>query len=141
MSAADRSAVREAAVQTVFECEFRKTPDQFTEIFTRNIAAHELDKPDVAFGAAILSAVADHTSRLKEAIAEHAPDWPYDQIARLDRAVLLCGLAELSFLDEKIPPAVTLNEYVEIAKNYGGDPARRFVNGVLSAAKKASETK
>ncbi len=140
MSAVSRSVVREAAVQTVFECEFRDSPECRVELFTRNLAAHRAPKSDSAFGLAILDAAYQHSDRIKEAIAEHAPDWPYNQIARVDRAILLCGLAELIFLDEKIPPAVTLNEYVEIAKNYGGDSARRFVNGVLSAVKKAKES-
>jgi N utilization substance protein B len=141
MPAANRSAVREAVVQTAFECDFRAAPDSRADFLAKNLA--ELDEPslDIEFGERLLAATFAHQAESIDLLTQYAPDWSYEKIARLDRAILLVGLAELCFLpDEKIPPAVTLNEFVEIAKNYGGDPSRRFINGVLSAVKKARES-
>lgn len=137
MAAANRSSVREAVVQTVFEMEFRpELAADWRTIFTRNLAEQPSgEQTETEFAEALLSAVFEHLPELQTAIEQHAPAWPFTKIARLDRAVLQVGVAELLHLPT--PPAVTLNEYVEIAKNYGGDSARKFVNGVLSSLKKA----
>lgn len=143
MSAVNRSATREAVVQTLFEVEFRDGADERDAWLARNLTELELEVTtlDRDFAGRLLAAVFDHTDEIRASIAAFAPEWPYEKIARLDRAILLTAIAELSFVakDEDIPPAVTLNEYVEIAKNYGGDSSRRFVNGVLSSLKKDIE--
>lgn len=137
---ANRSLAREIVSQTVFECEFRGAPERRRDFFEKNLAELKPKSFDHKFAEALLAAVFERLPEIKQKIAEYAPEWPYEKIARLDRAVLECGLAELLFLSE-IPPAVTLNEFVEIAKNYGGESARKFVNGVLSAVKKTLDKK
>lgn len=139
MPAANRRAVREAVVQTAFECEFRNCTDEQERVFTRNIAALDVDyEPD--FASALLTATFGHADELRVWVEQLAPEWPWSKIARVDRAVLLAGLAELKYMGKfDIPPKATLNEHVEIAKNYGDDSSRRFVNGVLSSAKKELE--
>lgn len=62
---------------------------------------------------------------------ETAPEWPLDRISRIDRAILQLGIYELKYEDE-IPPLVTINEAVELAKEMGNDNSHKFVNGVLS---------
>ena len=59
-----------------------------------------------------------------------APEWPIDQIARMDRIVLRIGLYELEN-EADVPPKVVINEAVELAKAFGGDNSSKFVNGVL----------
>jgi hypothetical protein len=59
-----------------------------------------------------------------------APEWPIDQIARMDRIVLRIGLYELQN-EADVPPKVVINEAVELAKAFGGDNSSKFVNGVL----------
>lgn len=140
MSAANRRTVREAVVQTVFECEFRKISEGWFVIFEKNIAEFECDF-EKDFAESLLEATFYNLEFLKSWIEQLAPDWPFSKIAKLDAATLLVGLAELKFLVElKIPPKVTLNEFVEIAKNYGDDSDRKFVNGVLSSAQKELES-
>jgi transcription antitermination protein NusB len=140
MAAANRRAVREAAVQTVFECEFRGVNEGWLAIFKKNIAEFEVEF-EQDFSEALLEAAFNNSQSSKEWVEQLAPDWPFSKIARLDAAILLVGLAELKFLAKKfdIPPKATLNEYVEIAKSYGDDSDRKFVNGVLSSAKKELE--
>lgn len=142
MPAANRRTVREAVVQTVFECEFRgvKEAEERLAIFKKNIAEFELPF-EKDFANALLESIFNHSAEIKTWIERLAPEWPFHKIAKLDAAVLLVGLAELKFLGEfKIPPKATLNEFVEIAKIYGDDSSRRFVNGVLSSAKKELES-
>ncbi len=140
MAAANRRIIREAVVQTVFECEFRGV-EGWQEVFVKNIAEFEVDF-EKDFADALLEATFTNSQKSKEWIEQLAPDWPFSKVAKLPAAVLLTGLAEFKFLAEKfdIPPKVTINEFVEIAKNYGDDSDRKFVNGVLSSAKKELES-
>jgi N utilization substance protein B len=59
-----------------------------------------------------------------------APDWPIEQIARMDRLVLRIGAYELVH-GKDIPPKVVINEAVELAKGFGGENSSKFINGVL----------
>lgn len=138
MAAANRRAIREAVVRSIFECEFRDCARFHEEVFVRNMLEMEMPSYDVDFAKALVTAVFSHDSEFKEWIEKLAPDWPYTKIARFDRAVICAGLAELKYLciSLQIPPKVTLNEYVEITKAYSDDPSRKFVNGVLSSALK-----
>ena len=63
-----------------------------------------------------------------------APDWPIDQIARIDRSILRIGLYELLNESVIVPPKVAINEAVELAKAFGSDNSSKFVNGVLGTA-------
>jgi N utilization substance protein B len=65
-------------------------------------------------------------------IAEHAPEWPLDQVAVIDRNILRMALWEFA-ISEMIPIKVAINEAVELAKVYGSDSTPRFVNGVLGS--------
>ena len=71
-------------------------------------------------------------SKLDHFIAEHAPDWPLDQVAVIDRNIIRIALWEFAVADN-IPLKVAINEAVELAKTYGSDSAPRFVNGVLGS--------
>ncbi|MBN1876840.1 MAG: transcription antitermination factor NusB [Anaerolineae bacterium] len=64
-------------------------------------------------------------------IQAHAPDWPLDQVALVDRNLLRIALYEFTLGD--VPVKVAINEAVELAKSFGGDSAPRFVNGVLGS--------
>jgi N utilization substance protein B len=141
MPAANRRAIREAVVRSIFECEFRDCKKFHEEIFVRNMQEMEILSYDMDFAKALTDAVFSHCDEFKEWVEKLAPDWPYSKIARLDRSVICAGLAELKYLCASldIPPKVTLNEYVEITKAYSEDSSRKFVNGVLSSALKELE--
>ena len=62
-------------------------------------------------------------------IAELAPDWPTHRQPPVDRAILRLAWYELT--TGRVPPAVALNEAVELAKGYGSEHSPAFVNGVL----------
>ena len=69
---------------------------------------------------------------LDEVIAEHAPEWPLDQVAFIDRNILRLALWEIAIF-KNTPIKVAINEAVELAKEYGSDSTPRFVNGVLGS--------
>ena len=65
-------------------------------------------------------------------IAEHAPEWPMDQVAVIDRNILRIALWEFA-VSEVTPIKVAINEAIELAKVFGSDSSSRFVNGVLGS--------
>ena len=82
------------------------------------------------FGKALLEKAISQREVLEEEIQGKTPNWDSDRIAQLDLVLLQLGIAELLFF-ETIPPKVTLNEYLEIAKDYSTPKSNAFINGVL----------
>jgi N utilization substance protein B len=76
--------------------------------------------------------VLNHQAEIDAFIQKHAPAWPLHEIAILDRNILRIGIFELLY-EPATPPRVAINEAVELAKRFGNESSRRFVNGVLGA--------
>lgn len=79
----------------------------------------------------LVTGVLSRREALDKLIAEHAPEWPPDQIAIVDRNILRLAIYEL--LHEHLPIKVVINEAVEVAKVFGTESTPRFVNGVLGS--------
>jgi len=86
----------------------------------------------IAFIKEIVNGVWPRVGILDQIIAEHAPEWPLEQIATIDRNILRIALWELAVY-KQTPLKVSINEAVELAKIYGSDSSPRFVNGVLGS--------
>ncbi|HEX7555889.1 MAG TPA: transcription antitermination protein NusB, partial [Leptolinea sp.] len=65
-------------------------------------------------------------------ISQHAPEWPLDQVAVIDRNIIRMAMWEFA-VQQCTPVKVAINEAIELAKYYGSDSTPRFVNGVLGA--------
>ena len=133
--ASNRHLGRIVALQTLYEFEFRTqsgddTAD-VTEILSRNIQRYETAIDDTGFVNSLVSGVLSEQSSLDEKIQPIAPDWPIEQIARIDRNILRIGAYELLHQAEVVPAKVAINEAVELAKAFGSDNSSKFVNGVL----------
>lgn len=132
--ASNRHLGRIIALQTLYEQDFRieAKDDNFdlSEVLDRNILRYRDMVDDVAFVKKLVKGVVKHQKELDETLQPVAPEWPIEQIARMDRVILRIGLYEL--LNEKdVPPKVVINEAVELAKAFGGDNSSKFINGVL----------
>ncbi len=92
-------------------------------------AEHDGSSRATPFAAALVQGVLADRERIDDMIAAAAPQWPLEQVAPVDKAVLRVAVHEL--LAGKTPPKVAINEAIEIAKEYGGEGSGRFVNGVL----------
>ncbi len=64
--------------------------------------------------------------------SQHAPEWPLDQVATIDRNIIRIALWEFA-VEECTPIKVAINEAIELSKLYGSDSTPRFVNGVLGS--------
>jgi N utilization substance protein B len=137
--ASNRHLGRIVALQTLYEQDFRREAGDISfdlgVVLKRNIARYESTVDDVYFIEELVRGVAKYESRLDDELRPLAPEWPIEQIARMDRVVLRMGLYELEF-EKDVPPKVVINEAVELAKAFGGDNSSKFVNGVLGTALK-----
>jgi N utilization substance protein B len=136
--ASNRHLGRIVALQSLYEYEFRKGSEDSSvdidEILDRNLERYESAIEDKEFVAGLVKGVIAQQSQLDEKIQPMAPDWPIEQIARVDRTILRMGLYELLELAEQVPPKVAINEAVELAKAFGSDNSSKFINGVLGTA-------
>ncbi|HRQ86752.1 MAG TPA: transcription antitermination factor NusB, partial [Candidatus Saccharibacteria bacterium] len=103
-------------------------------ILKRNLSRYDSAIGDTDFVDAIVTGVLEAQAELDEKIQPIAPDWPLDQIARIDRNILRLGLYELLYKADIVPPKVAINEAVELAKAFGSDNSSKFINGVLGTA-------
>jgi N utilization substance protein B len=136
--ASNRHLGRIVVLQSLYEYEFRTgsgdTTVDIDEILGRNLERYESAIEDKSFVTDLVKGVIADQADLDEKIQPIAPDWPIEQIARVDRAILRIGLYELLKLSDIVPPKVAINEAVELAKAFGSDNSSKFINGVLGTA-------
>ena len=136
--ASNRHLGRIVALQTLYEYEFRTGAGDTTvssdEILDRNLERYDTAIQDKKFVHGLVDGVIREQPSLDEKIQPIAPEWPIEQIARVDRSILRMGLFELLHLADIVPPKVAINEAVELAKAFGSDNSSKFVNGVLGTA-------
>ena len=132
--ASRRRQARVAVMQTLFEVDFagEKKRHDTNDILRRNIDEAGRASVDNAFAEELLSGIEKHEDDIRAAMQEHAPQWPLERMDAITRAILMVGTYELLF-SEDAPPAVIMNEAIEIAKEFGGGESGKFVNGVLNA--------
>jgi transcription antitermination protein NusB len=125
--ARSRHAARRLALAAVFEAEFgQRTPDAILE---RHLAA-EADREAAHLARELVRNVVANRESLDARITSVAPQYPVVSLARMDRALLRCGLSEVLH-SPATPARVAIAEWVELARTYSGDPMRRLMNGVL----------
>lgn len=136
--ASNRHLGRIVALQSLYEYEFRigsdDTSANIDEILGRNLERYESAIEDKQFVSDLVKGIIAQQDDLDSKIQPIAPDWPIEQIARVDRTILRMGLYELLYLGTVVPPKVAINEAVELAKAFGSDNSSKFVNGVLGTA-------
>jgi N utilization substance protein B len=136
--ASNRHLGRIVALQTLYEFEFRTecgdTTVDVAEVLGRNLARYETAIDDTDFVDVLVRGVLKEQASIDEKIQPIAPDWPIEQIARIDRNILRIGVYELLHQADVVPPKVAINEAVELAKAFGSDNSSKFVNGVLGTA-------
>ncbi len=136
--ASNRHLGRIVALQTLYEYEFRVHADDKSasvdDILHRNLERYEQEIEDTEFVDELVKGVLEHQDDLDNQIRPLAPEWPLEQIARIDRNILRLGLYELLYRGQQVPPKVAINEAVELAKAFGSDNSSKFINGVLGTA-------
>jgi len=125
-----RTRARSVALQALYEIDV--SGHQPGSVIQERLEEGELELELVDFTRQIVLGVAPMFEILDHFISEHAPEWPLDQVAIVDRNILRIALWEFAVYG-KTPIKVVINEAVELAKTYGSDSSPRFVNGVLGS--------
>ncbi len=89
-----------------------------------------VDKDKLGFGKDLITTVLEKSEHLSTLIVPKLKNWDAERIALLDMIIMKMGVSEFLFF-ETIPPKVTINEYIDIAKEYSTQQSGQFVNGIL----------
>jgi transcription antitermination protein NusB len=92
------------------------------------------------FSVALVAGVMAHQDEIDTLVQEWSMNWSLERIGIIERNILRFAIYELLFLTD-IPPNVTINEAVEVAKRYGTDEAPSFINGILDRIKQEIEAR
>jgi N utilization substance protein B len=135
-----RRVVRERVLQALYAYEISREPigriidEIVTSAFTRDLASAGLksQKEALAFAQELIRTVIEHQEEIDSIIKKKVANWEFNRIAVIDRILLEMGICELLYFED-IPPKVTINEAIEIAKRYSTEKSGQFVNGVLDS--------
>jgi N utilization substance protein B len=130
-----RSRAREVALQLLFQRDQNATVDRpFIERFVHDrLRAANLEP----FCLSLLDGVVNHQAEIDQRLADAAENWRVARMATVDRNVLRLGAFELLHSTET-PPAVVIDEAINLARRYGAADSPAFVNGVLDKLRQAA---
>lgn len=135
--ASNRHLGRIVALQSLYEYEVRTTVNDsvdVSQLINRNLERYESEIEDTTFVKDLVDGVIAKLTDLDDHLRPLAPEWPLEQIARIDHCILRLSLYELLHAQDTVPPKVAINEAVELAKAFGSDNSSKFINGVLGTA-------
>ncbi len=125
-----RTRARSIALQALYEIDLTGHPAEL--VLNERLAETPLEDNLGVFTRSIVMGILPIVHELDQLIARHAPEWPVDQVAIIDRNIMRIALWEIA-VSTQTPLKVAINEAVELAKVYGSDSTPRFVNGVLGS--------
>ena len=126
--AKSRRKAREAALQGLYKIEIAKSPIQ--SAVDEMLDHADLSAEFTSYAQKLIEGVRNNQADLDRRLSELVKDYDYDRLAVVDKNVLRMAAFEL-FFEPSIPPAVTINEAIEIARKYSTYESGKFVNGVL----------
>jgi len=129
-----RTKARECALQILYAIDITgDAPKECMEMFWNN---YEDVEPDIReFADALVLGVSKNKEKIDKVISDYATNWQMKRMAVIDRNILRFAAYELLFAAD-IPPKVSINEAIDIAKKYGEKDSGKFVNGILDKINK-----
>jgi N utilization substance protein B len=133
-----RHRAREQALQLLFQWDLRRTPlEEILRGYYESLLVREdsvgSPRPD-AFAEKLLRGVVEELPEVDERIARHAEHWKIPRMPVVDRNILRVAVYEMLRTDT--PPAVIIDEALELARRFAGEESVHFVNGVLDAVRR-----
>ena len=125
-----RRLVRERVLQALYAYELSHEPIQF--IIENIVADLETQPESFAFAKQLILKVIESNEELDDLIRQRIEHWEFNRLAIIDRIVLRMSICELLYFDD-IPPKVSINEAIEIARDFSTEKSDKFVNGVLDS--------
>ena len=121
---------RVAAVQVLYELDGAR--HDAARALGNRLADDTMPDTSEEYASELVHGILASRAEIDETIAAHAPAWPVEQLAPVDRNILRVAVYEMTVADNT-PPKVAINEAVEMGKTFGGDNSSRFINGVLGS--------
>lgn len=125
-----RRIVREKVVQALYAHEISGDPPE--HVIQCILSSLEENKPAYDFARRLVLHTISHAAEIDRIIRAKVANWDFQRIAVLDRLILRMGICELIYFKE-IPPKVSMNEAIELAKLFSTERSGQFINGVLDA--------
>jgi N utilization substance protein B len=133
-----RRKARECALQMLYQWDLGKdSPENVEHLFWTNTRLVD-DEELRAFAGKLFHGTTRMVRELDALIVSHAENWRMDRMAAVDRNLLRLGAYELVY-EKDTPPAVVINEALEIARRYSGDESVHFLNGLLDSIRKQQQ--
>ena len=129
-----RRQSRETALQLLYALDITRV--NIREVLRAGWTEKMLYPETRDFTTALVTGVIEHRDEIDAFIQECSTNWSLERIGLVERNILRFAIYELGFLPD-IPPNVTINEAVEVAKKYGTEEAPAFINGILDRVKHA----
>ena len=124
-----RRLTREKVLQVLFAYELN---DESLQFLIDEIFVDITSESDRQFGIELINKVNSHKKELDELIKGRVANWEMNRIALIDLILLRMGICEILYFPD-IPPKVSINEQIEIAKEYSTAGSAKFINGILDA--------
>lgn len=129
-----RTKARECALKILYAVDITKDdPEKCIETFWNTEQDAEAEVKD--FADKLVRGVAENIKKIDKIITQYATNWELGRMAVIDRNILRFAAYELLFLED-VPPKVSINEAIDIAKKYGDKDSGKFVNGILDKINK-----
>lgn len=125
-----RRLIRERVLQALYAYELSGEP--LPHVVDYVFSDLKVQKEALEFARLFIETVVDHLDEIDRIIRDKVANWEFSRIAVIDKLILRMGICELMFFED-IPPKVTINEAIEIAKRYSTENSGMFVNGVLDS--------
>lgn len=132
-----RKKARDNAFKCIYELEFdnEKNVDKLLEFcYTEN----ENQNDEKKYIDVVVNGVKENLESIDNIILSKLKNWSMDRIAKIDLAILRLAIYEIMYMED-IPVKVTANEAVELAKLYGNNDSKSFVNGVIAKVIESKE--
>jgi N utilization substance protein B len=130
---AQRRDGRVAAVQYLYSWSIN-TPTSIEEDLRGFFSNQENPRAHYAFGEELIHGAIGHVAEIDGHIRGLAHNWEFDRIAKIDLAILRVAIFEMMFRKD-IPPVVSINEAIDLSKQFSNADAKRFINGILDRLK------
>jgi N utilization substance protein B len=130
---AQRRDGRSAAVQYLYAWSINPPEDLPTAL---RLFFEEQDQPreHYAFGEEIIHGVLENSAEIDAKIRSLAQNWEFDRIAKIDLSILRIAIFEMIYRKD-IPPVVSINEAIDLSKQFSNADSKRFINGILDRLK------
>ena len=124
---------RMVAVQYLYAWSLNSPKNLAEDLFTF-FEGKEEPREHFAFGEELIHGVIEHSADIDGKIKALAQNWDFDRIAKIDLAILRVAIFEMMYRKD-IPPVVSINEAIDLSKQFSNADAKRFINGILDRLK------